>query len=147
MDITLINDTINLVRTHAPAIGYGIGAGTVAYTLSCGAWGMSRGTTFLQELRRPRNILPALAVGTAAGISLDGIANDATYYGQAAKYLGVAATGATAGAMLRPVARSLRTTDSVLDNLEQRAREGAVRGAITFPVAYGLLETLAKYIR
>jgi hypothetical protein len=145
MTLNEIMDTIRPVATHA---GVATLSGAATYVGVAGVRAMGAGTDFKEQIYNGTNVV----VGVAAAATAFVLLKDAGFDHNAllphiTQYVGAGTAGVIAGAVVRPVVNALRSHDSVFQRMGERAREGAVRGAVICPVAYGLMDALAHYFR
>ena len=140
----------NATQPYTQAAGLGTILGLATHQAIAFGRGVMRGTTYALQRSNVQNIAFGASVGVlAACVSYAHYAEKAAndVHSRPLEYLGASALGALAGAFIRPLRFASRNQAAgITDNLGTRAREGAFRGAIADPIAYGLADAITTLI-
>lgn len=141
----VIDEIVNNIRPYATSLGYGGMIGTATLLALSAGRGMRRGTTFRQQLGSATNIAVSTGVGVLSALLSHGNNHSSNTLEEAVPYVGSVCVGAVAGGLVNPFYNALRTTDGIIDRYAERFRQGAVTGAITFPIGYGILDLASRH--
>jgi len=122
-------------------VGIGALTGMVVYgAMAGGRRIIEHATTLRRQLRDPVN----LAVGGLAAVMAATLYNNHApeFIDSVAEYVGMAASGAAFGAIVRSLRDAARPGHTFAQSFRTQARPGAIRGAYITPLAYGLLDAV-----
>ena len=142
MDVNGIYDTINQAGPLFKQIGEAATIGGLTTLVAATARSLKAGTNIKAQLQDWKNYAAGALAGAATLVPDVNLTPDNLE--QLATYGGAAVSGAVTGGSLKVLKDTITSNESLTQNFQQKFQKGAVKGAITIPLAYMLLQYLTK---
>jgi hypothetical protein len=142
MDMNAIYDVINQVGPAFKQIGEAATVGGLTTLVAATARSLKGGTNIKAQLKDWKNYAAGALVGAVSLVPDVNLTPDNLE--QLATYGGAAVSGAVTGGSLKVLKDTINSNESLTQNFQQKFQKGAVKGAITVPIAYVLFQYLTK---